>query len=653
MSASSLAAARKKLNESTVNAAPASSWLPERRTLLSCVLLIFVALASYSRITHNEFLNYDDDRYITDNPHVKAGLTWATVKWAFTTYDEANWAPLSWLSHALDCEIFGLNPAGHHLVNVSLHALSAVLLFLLLKGMTGFPWRSLFIAALFALHPINVESVAWAAERKNVLSMMFFLLSLHAYVWYTRKPAVGRYALVFLMFALGLLSKSQVITLPFLLLLLDYWPLGRMGDEGLLTGIAVEQGDLYRPDKSKTLSAFGSWTARRNGNPKLWNLWLVVEKLPLLALSLASALITSEAEKAGGAVKSFARYSLSLRLETAAISYVSYLYKAFWPMKLVALYPHPTRLYPAWHVISAIAILSMVSTLVFIARERRYLAVGWLWFLGSMVPMIGLVQVGPQAMADRFAYLPFIGVFVMFTWLAVEATRAVKVSNRALASAAAGYVLVLGALTYKQVGYWHDVASFWQRTVALTENNYVAENNLGIVLFQQNKPDEAAAHFRSALAINSGNVFANLNLAAYEDSRGNVAVAMERYESIAHATNDVDIRAAAYTSLGFDCRALGLRAKAKEYFETAVNLAPHRARAIVGLGLVAQENGDWEQAIQQYSQAVAVHPTDVGYFLLAKALEHVGRLDESRAASARIVNPADAQAVAETFLSGK
>jgi protein O-mannosyl-transferase len=445
-------------------------------TLLLCLLLTVGVLASYNPVIHNGFINFDDDGYILDNPHVKAGLTWSTVKWAFTTFDKANWAPLSWLSHALDCELFGLNPVGHHCMSVLLHAANAVLLFLLLQVATRSRWRSLMVAALFALHPINVESVAWAAERKNVLSMLFFLLALHAYTWYTRKPAILRYAAVFFLFALGLLSKSQIITFPFLLFLWDYWPLSR----------------IFPPTQLNTLNP-------EQNKPRLRKSLLVWEKVPLLMLSAATAVLTMKAEKAGGAVNS--RYSLLLRLETGVISYVRYLGKALWPSKLVALYPHPTELYPAWQVGAALILLALITVAVLLARDRRYLAVGWLWFLGAMVPMIGRVQVGTQAMADRFAYLPFIGLFVMGTWLVADCCRAGRISASRPALAAFSCLLILGVLTYRQVGFWHDIRSFWQRTLALTQNNYVAHDSFGTYLAAQGDADEAAAHFRAAILI--------------------------------------------------------------------------------------------------------------------------------------------------------
>jgi Tfp pilus assembly protein PilF len=605
---------------------------PRQITLLLCLLLTVGVLAAYNPIIHNGFINFDDDGYILDNPHVKAGLTWSTVKWAFTTFDKANWAPLSWLSHALDCELFGLNPVGHHYMSVLLHAANAVLLFLLLQAATGSRWRSLMVAALFALHPINVESVAWAAERKNVLSMMFFLLALHAYSWYTRKPAILRYAAVFFLFALGLLSKSQIVTFPFVLFLWDYWPLSR----------------IFPPTQLNTLNP-------EQNKPRLRKSLLVWEKVPLLMLSAASAALTMRAEKAGGAVKS--QYSLLLRLETAVISYVRYLGKALWPSKLVALYPHPTELYPVWQVGAALILLALITVAVLLARDRRYLAVGWLWFLGAMVPMIGLVQVGTQAMADRFAYLPFIGLFVMGTWLVADCCRAGRISASRPALAAVSCLLILGVLTYRQVGFWHDIRSFWQRTLVLTQNNYVAHDSLGTYLAAQGDADEAAAHFRAAILIRPDDLPANLNLGTYEHGRGNFPAAIARYELVAQHAGDLGVRSKAYANLGSVYRQMGESTKAKPYFETAVQLDPADTLAIVGLGLIAEKNGDPAEAVRLFSRAMEFEPTDVGFLLLAHALQQEGKLDEANAIRERVAhyspNFLEAQKVAASLSSGK
>jgi len=633
MSSSSSAAVAKRLERAGVSASSRLFQSPAKRTLLLCLLLTAVVLVSYNPVIHNGFI-YDDNGYITGNPHVRAGLTWATVKWAFTTYQQANWHPLTWLSHALDCELFGLNPAGPHCVNVLLHAVIAVLLFLLLQSATGFCWRSLMVAALFALHPINVESVAWAAERKNVLSMLFFLLALYAYVWYARRPGLRRYALVACAFALALMSKPQAIAFPFLLCLWDYWPLCRIGAP-VVPGPAAQGGNA----------------------PQLWSGWLVLEKAPLLLLSAASAMVTMKAQKAGGAIQTFSQYNLPLRLETAVISYVRYLGKAFWPSKLVALYPHPTRLYPAWQAGAGVLLLLLVTALVLRARERRYLAVGWFWFLGSLVPMIGLVQVGSQAMADRYAYIPFVGLFLMMTWLLADWASSHRISARWLAVPAISCLLALGTLTYRQVGYWHDSESFWLRTLALTQDNYVAQVNLGDLLFGQGRTEEAAAHFRAALAIKPNGLNANLGLGAYEDSRGNLPAAIERYQTVALHSTDVGMRASAYSSLGFAYRGMGQPMKAKQCFETALQFEPDWARAITGLGLIAQESGDLAEAIRQYSLAAAVQPSDVGYLLLAQALQQAGRSEEARAMIERAVrlspNLPAARKEAESLLSGK
>ena len=606
---------------------------PRQRTLVLCLLLAAVVLVAYLPVSHNGFLNYDDDRYIPDNPHVTAGLRWTTVKWAFTTFDEANWAPLSWLSHALDCELFGLNPAGHHEMSVLLHAANAILLFLLLQGATGFRWRSLMVAALFALHPINVESVAWAAERKNVLSMLFFLLALHAYTWYTRKPGLHRYAAVFVLFALGLLSKSQIITFPCLLFLWDYWPLRR-----ILPPSGTE-------DSSPTRS------------PALWKGWLILEKIPLLLLCAASSVITMRAEKAGGAVKAFSQYSLPLRLETAVISYVRYLGKAFWPSKLVALYPHPTKLYPAWQVGAAILLLLLVTFWVLRARDQRYLAVGWFWFVGSMVPMIGLVQVGSHAMADRFAYLPFIGLFVMVVWFTADWANGHQVPAAGVAICATSILLALGILTFHQVGYWHDIQSFWLRTIAQTQNNYIAHDSLGEYLASQGRTDEAAEQFRASLLIRPDDLPANMDLGTYEHGRGNLPAAIARYQMVAQHAGNLGVRAAAYSNLGSAYRQMGKLSQAKLCFEEALHWAPRQPMAMVGLGLIAEKDGDFPEAVQQFSHAMAVEPTDVGYLLLAHALQLQGRSDDAKAILDRVArlspNLAEAQKTADALRSGK
>lgn len=632
MSSSASAVAPKRLDGP---AAPASSHTfgsPQRRTVLCCLLLTAAVLVSSNRITKNGFVNYDDNRYISENPHLRAGLTTETFKWAFTTYEQANWHPLTWLSHALDCGLFGLNPLGHHYVSVLLHALNAVTLFLLLQGATGFSGRSLVVAALFALHPINVESVAWASERKNVLSMLFFLLALYAYGLYARQPKLHRYFAVTGFFVLALLSKPQVITFPFLLLLWDYWPLRRIGAS------SRNSTDL-RGDLTRSYSR------------------LIAEKLPLFLLSAASAVITLKAQAAGSAVKSLTEYSALLRFETAVVDSVRYMGKALWPSRLVVFYPHPSTLYPLWQVIAAAVVLILVTAIVLLrGRDQRYLVVGWFWFLGSLVPMIGLVQVGLQAMADRYAYLPFVGLFLMVTWLVADWAEARRIPAKWLAVPAISCLLALGALTYRQVGYWHDSGSLWLHTLAFTRDNYVAEENLGAFLSEQGRYDEAAAHFRSALVIRPNGLMANLNLGSYEDRRGNLPAAINHYQRVADNAGDPGMRATAYGSLGFVYRQMGQTAKAQQCFEESLQSDPNRVRARIGLGLLAQENGKSEEAIRQYASAAALQPSDVVYLLLAQALQRGGRPDEAKEISQRLAsspNFAEAQKQAALLLAGK
>ena len=607
----------------------------DRPTLVFSLLLFAAVLASYSSIIHNQFLDYDDNEYITNNAHVKAGLTWANVQWAFSTSEEANWHPLTWLSHELDSELFGLNPVGHHVVNVLLHAVNAVLLFLLLQSATGFRWRSLMVAALFALHPINVESVAWAAERKNVLSMLFFLLALYAYGRYARRPGLGRYIAVAGFFVLSLLAKPQAITFPFLLLLWDYWPLDRIGARDMPT---------------------------QAGNaPRLPIARLLLEKLPLLFLSAASAVITMEAQKAGGAVKDLARFSLPLRLETTVISYARYLGKTFWPTKLVLPYPHPLKLYPAWQVYAAVVLLLLITAIVLCARDKRYLAVGWFWFLGSLVPMIGLVQVGEQAMADRYAYIPFLGLFLMIVWLiadwAADWNKSRQVPARWLAIPAVCCLLALASLTYRQVGYLHDTEALWRRALALTQDNYIAQGALAGVLHKQGKTEEAIEHIRAALAIRPDDWPANLILAAYEQSQGDTAAATARYQMVALRASKPSQRAAAYNDLGTAYRQTGDLLRAKEAFEQSLRLVPSQPMLMVTLGLIAQKNGDLPEAVRQYSSAFELQHSDVRALLLAQALRLEGRVDEADAMSRRAArasgNLAEAQKTVDSLLAGK
>ena len=568
--------------------------------MVLCLLLVAATLAVYNPVNRNAFVNFDDDHYITGNPHVLAGLNWGTVKWAFTNYYEANWHPLTWISHALDVQLFGLNPVGHHYVNVVLHALNAVLLFLLLQSATGFTWRSLMVAALFALHPVNVESVAWASERKNVLSMMFLLLALQAYGWYARRPGTGRYALVAGLFACGLMSKPQVITLPFLLLLWDYWPLGR-----------------YAPGAGQPARA----TA------------LLLEKLPLFLLSLASAIVTMQAQRAGGAIHSAIIYPFYLRLENAIVSYSRYLGKAFWPTALSPLYPHPLDLLRFWQVIASAVFLLLATTLVIRNQRHGYLVTGWFWFLGALVPMIGLVQVGEQAMADRYAYLPFVGLFVMVCWGVSEWAETNKISMAGLAVPALAVMAALSILTYRQIGYWRNSETLWSYTLRVTSvRSYKAHFNLAVTYDAEGRYDEAVQQFRQAIDPRDDDPRIHFGLGIYDQRHGHVQEAIEEFQSALRLSSDEAMSADTLSNLGSAYRQVRDYTRAKESFAAALRIDANKPAALVGMGLLAQKNGDLGGAVTYYSHAMSVAPTAVGYVLLGRVLEQAGHAAEAKVA---------------------
>lgn len=524
------------------------------RAILLALLIVIVTIAVYSPVNHYDFADVDDAAYITDNVHIKYGLDWDAVKWAFTTSYQ-DWHPLTWLSHGLDCELFRLNPGPHHNMNVLLHGLNAVLLFWLLLSATGYVGRSAMVAALFALHPINVESVVWIAERKNVLSMFFFLLALAAWRWYAMNPRISRYLVVTLFFALGLMAKSQVITLPFVLLLWDYWPLHRMFAEV--------------PESSSGIIASASCIPLRKLS------WLVLEKLPLLALGAGSAILTLHAQRAGGAMNPLNTYPLAVRLENALLSYVRYLSMAVWPSHLSAFYPYPHGSFGVAPVIACGIFLLGVTALVVANRQRRYLVVGWFWFLGTLVPMIGLVHVGDHSMADRYGYLPFVGLFLMLCWgVADFVSEKIGAGTVWLGAPSLAILLALTALTHRQIGYWKDSVTLWSHAVAVTKANDVAETFLGQALLRQSKADAAIPHFQRAIAIFPAGPKAYMFLGYAEQQRGNLRAAIEQYQRALdldqkYGAAGAHIRSATLEGMAYAYRDLGEYGRATQYLEAA------------------------------------------------------------------------------------
>jgi protein O-mannosyl-transferase len=607
-----------------------------QRKLVVCLVLVVAVLGLYNAVSHSAFLNYDDDHYVVGNKHVRAGLSGATLGWAFTSLEEANWHPLTWLSHALDCQLFQLNPAGHHYVNLLLHAANVVLLFLILQWLTGYTGRSLMVAALFAVHPINVESVAWVAERKNVLSMLFLLLAIGAYGWYVRRPGVGRYLSVVALFAMGLMAKPMVITLPFVLLLLDYWPLGRMNFSG-----EISQVDTSPPSEPPSSNAGRSW------------LRLCVEKIPLLLFALASAVVTMVAQKAGGAVASITIRTPWLRVENAIVCYARYLGKAIWPTRLAALYPYPDSL-PVWQVMSSALVLLVVSAVVLRYRQQRYLVTGWLWFVGTLVPMIGLVQVGNQAMADRYAYLPFIGLFVIVVWGVAEWTNRFRAAKLFVTVGAVAAVVALSAVTFIQVKYWRDDYSLWTHALAVTQRNFVAENNFARALTQQGREEEAVKHFRAAADIEPNDPVSQINLGIYSENHGDLKQATTRYQRVLTLTQDAELRASAFANLGTIFFAVKDYAHARQNFDSALKLGFDFPTVLLDSAVIAQKEGDLQRAIDYYARFAAGEPSDVAYLLLAQALERSGRSREAAFAAQQAQrlssNPAQAQKIVAQLL---
>ena len=557
-----------------------------------CLVLAVATLALYSPVIAHPFVNYDDRDYVTENQHVQSGLSMPTIAWAFTSTDQANWHPLTWLSHEMDCEIYGLNPHGHHLTSILIHTANVLLLFLLLQWATGATGPSAMVAALFALHPFNVESVAWVAERKNLLSTFFFLLAIGAYGWYARQPSLRRYAILAGLFALGLTAKPMVITLPFVLLLLDYWPLSRI------------QG----------------WSTPCPAFPVPQAPWprLLLEKVPLLALSVASAAITMFAQRSGNALESLGHIPIQLHLENAIYSYAKYVAKIFWPVNMALLYPHPLNKLTFFQVGLSAIFLVAVSVLVWQSRERRPYAIsGWLWFLGTLVPVIGLVQVGPQGMADRYAYIPTIGIFVLLVWGFKDWASSRPGISKSLKPIAFVVLAYLAVLTFRQIGYWRSSEELWTHTLQITEDNYIANDMLGSLLVQERRPD-ALQYFEAAARIAPWDPDSHQAVGAALQDRGDLQGAIREYQVVLHA-RDPRLLAYTYANLGVIYRQLGNDAAARLSSEQALRSDPTTVRDM----------------IQNLGSMVQARPAAPGYLRLGLLLEGAGQPQGAKSAFER------------------
>jgi tetratricopeptide (TPR) repeat protein len=534
----------------------------------------------FAHVAVHPFIYFDDNRYLTENPVVQAGLTWHGLGWAFTTLHASNWHPLTWLSHMLDVQLFGMNPGAHHLVNVAFHAANAALLFAVLARMTGARGRSAFVAVLFAVHPLHVESVAWVAERKDVLSTFFGLLALGAYARYAEQRSLCRYGAVVLCFALSLLAKPMWVTFPFLLLLLDAWPLRRVA------GLALPQEE--GPAALQVVPLRG----------------LLLEKAPLAALSLASSAVAMVAQNRGHAMTGL-ELGLGARLGNAALAYAKYLGKTLWPESLAIFYPHPGDALPGAQAVAAAALLCALTALaVWQARRMPWLAVGWLWFLGTLVPVIGLVQVGGQAMADRYTYLPIIGLFIALSWGAHRLLGAWR-RGVPLRAAAVLATLALCAATWRQLGFWDDHDKLFHHTIEVTPPNALAQATLAEGLRHEGRLDDALPHAEEAVRINPYSAKHWNNLAMLHMDMGHLEQARDE---LLQSTKVEPAYALGWSNLGQVELDLGQLDAAAQALQQATRLAPEDGKAWNRLGQLQVRVGDVQSALQAYREAVRVQP---------------------------------------------
>jgi tetratricopeptide (TPR) repeat protein len=528
------------------------------RKLLPIVCLVLLPLVPYWQVQHHQFINLDDDIYVTQNPEVRAGLSGETLRWAFSFDPLSYWHPLTWLSHTLDCQLFGLNPTYHHFSSLFIHIANTLLLFLALRRMTAAPWKSFFVAAFFALHPLNVESVAWVADRKNVLSTFFMILTIRVYVRYAEKPGWVQYIGVWVSMALGLLAKPMLVTLPFVLLLLDYWPLRRWKFHTMAEGeVSFQKIRICR---------------------------LLIEKIPLFALSAASLCISYISSRGMGFVIPLKSVPPLLRVENALVSYVAYIAKMILPSGLAVFYPFPHAV-PSWQFFGATLVLICATLLVIWAGGRApYLITGWFWYLGTLVPVLGLFQQGLwPALADRFAYIPLIGLFMIAAWGSHDLAVRWRLSKGFVEIAGAAVLIALGSITWAQVGLWKNSGTLFQYAVQVTKDNHLAHYNLGLALQQEGKTDQAVLQLQKALQIMPDNAQFHNSLGAAYIQKGNLD-------------------------------------KAFFHLTEAIHLFPGCAEAHNNLGIVLSDRGDIEEAIAHYQEAIQIKPGEgVFYFNLGNA----------------------------------
>ena len=558
--------------------------LRRKPNYLIVAILAILILSIYWQVGKYSFIAFDDDVYVYENPHVRKGLTLEGISWSFTTFHGSNWHPVTWISHMADVELFGIDAGWHHWMNVLFHLLNTVLLYLVLRQLTGELWRSAFVAALFGVHPLHVESVAWVAERKDLLSTLFWILTIGAYLKYARRPSIGRYLPVAILFALGLMCKPMVVTLPFVLLLMDWWPLRRVTSQ--------DPQNFGSPPYSLS-------TASR----------LILEKLPLLGLSAISCFVTFVAQSWEGAVQPFDYIPLGIRISNALVSYVSYLWKMVWPSSLTVFYPHPSVAQfglPAREIVGAALLIGAFSLLAVWQRHRRpFLTMGWLWYLGTLIPVIGIVQVGNQGMADRYTYMTLVGIFIAVAWTVPSLILRGRFRQLLVGILGGMVIMGLSALAWQQTAYWRDNVRLFSRSLAVTKNNWLAWNNLGFAYDKLNHTQRAITCYREAIRIKPDYADPWNNIGAIYIKSGQTEHAMvyfrEALKANPYHTKALNNLAAAYYELGQPEQAI-------TYYRKALQTKPDYAEAWYNLGLAYIQYGQLDQAVSCFREALRIKP---------------------------------------------
>jgi len=570
-----------------------------RPEIYICLFLVLATAAVYLQVRNHEFVGYDDDDYVSENARVQNGLTLDNVIWAFKTTHTGYWHPLTWLSHLLDVELFDVQSGRHHLTSVFFHILNSLLLFIVFRKMTGKVWQSGFVAVIFAVHPLHVESVAWVSERKDVLSMFFWMLALWSYARYTEHPQIHRYLPVMGFFLMGLMAKPMVVTLPFVLLLLDYWPLKRI------------QFNPLKKDK-----AISAWRPSAG--------FLVLEKIPLFIFVLASCFITVFAQKKSGALASSAIHPFYVRVGNAFISYLEYIQKMIWPDNLAVLYPHPGTI-SEWHFIAALILLISISYLAIrYLKQLPWLGVGWFWYLGTLVPVIGIVQVGVQALADRYTYIPLTGLFIIFAWGVTQLMAEWRYRTIAIFAMCAALFPILMITAWTQASYWQNSRSLFTHTLNVTSNNYVIHNNLGYELAVMGRLDDALKHYREAIRINPDFEIAYVNLGKALLLKGKVNESIRYYQALLKIK---PAYAGVHHNLGLVLLRKGDIENAIFHFQESLRINNEYAEVYNSLAAAMLSKGEINRAISFYRQALQIRP---GFYEAQKNLSKLENLSDSK-----------------------